>query len=159
MPADLHLLFHTTPHLRVATSVLFACIISFAAHAEVYKWTDEDGRIHYGDRPQGNDSETIEVKPAPEPDAGIEERREKQRRLLEVIDEERKEDEQEQAEANKEKQERQINCEKAKKYNESLRTAGGLYHKGDNGNKVVLTDEERTTAETQARENLEYWCD
>jgi len=32
-----------------------ACIISLAAHAEVYKWTDAQGRVHYSDQPvEGN---------------------------------------------------------------------------------------------------------
>ncbi len=134
-------------------------MINPAVNAGVYKWTDEDGRIHYGDRPTGVDSETIEVKPAPHPDADIEERREKQRKLLELINEEREEDKQKQEATEREKKERQINCENAKKYYEQLKTAGGLFKQGEDGSRVVLTDEERASAETQAMDKMEYWCD
>lgn len=32
--------------LLIASTVLF----SIAAHAEIYRWVDEDGKVHYGDR-------------------------------------------------------------------------------------------------------------
>jgi len=145
--------------LRISFWSLITCLITPAVNAEVYKWTDKDGRIHYGDRPTAADAETIEVKPAPQPDTGIEERREKQRKLLELINEEREEDKQKQVAIEREKKERQINCENVKKYYEQLKTAGGLFKEGEDGNRVVLTDEERVSAETQAMENMEYWCD
>lgn len=33
-----------------------------AAPTKVYKWTDADGRVHYGDKPQSIDAEQVEVK-------------------------------------------------------------------------------------------------
>lgn len=35
--------------LLILTAVVH--LVSLAAHAEVYKWTDENGRVQYGDRP------------------------------------------------------------------------------------------------------------
>ncbi len=32
------------------------------APARVYKWTDANGQVHYGDKPQGTGSEQVEVK-------------------------------------------------------------------------------------------------
>lgn len=32
------------------------------APTKVYKWTDTDGRVHYGDKPQSIDAEQVEVK-------------------------------------------------------------------------------------------------
>lgn len=32
-----------------------------ATAAEVYKWTDAQGRVHYGDRPRQQDAEKVEV--------------------------------------------------------------------------------------------------
>lgn len=146
------------PYVRIAFWSLIACLIAPAVHSEIYKWTDENGRIHYGDRPENTDSETIEVKPAPLPDKGTEEHKEKQRKLLEVIDEQREENKQKQAEVKKEKEQRKINCEKSKKYYESVKTASGLYQKGEDGDVVFLSHEERVSAEMKAKAEMEHWC-
>jgi len=31
--------------------LMFTVALSFCAYAEIYKWTDENGKVHYGDRP------------------------------------------------------------------------------------------------------------
>lgn len=31
--------------------VLLLCVLHAAAHADVYRWTDADGRVHFGDKP------------------------------------------------------------------------------------------------------------
>lgn len=32
------------------------------ASAEVYKWTDENGRVHFGDRPSSENAQTVQIK-------------------------------------------------------------------------------------------------
>ena len=68
-------------------TLIFLLFIS-VSHAEIYKWTDENGQIHYGERPNNPNTEKIEIKStAPKPDAGIDsDRKEKQRKLLEAFD-------------------------------------------------------------------------
>ncbi len=44
----------------LAVSVLLAC--AAASAGEVYKWTDKDGRVHYGDRPK-HEAEALDTKP------------------------------------------------------------------------------------------------
>jgi hypothetical protein len=44
--------------------VLFSAllIVSFGVYAEIHKWVDEDGRIHYGDRPPASgDIEQLDI--------------------------------------------------------------------------------------------------
>ena len=41
--------------------LLLALAASFAAHAQVYKWTDPSGKVHYGDRPPA-ETKTEKVK-------------------------------------------------------------------------------------------------
>jgi len=53
------------------TLILFSSlfILSFSAHAEVYKWTDADGKVRYGDRkPVNKEADILDVvvdKPTP----------------------------------------------------------------------------------------------
>ena len=46
--------------------------LSFGATAGVYKWVDEQGQVHYGDRPQADSAQEMKLKAppsSPPPDA------------------------------------------------------------------------------------------
>lgn len=46
-------------------SIIPACICLLAlspAHAGVYKWVDENGQVHYGERPVGADAEKVTIR-------------------------------------------------------------------------------------------------
>ena len=48
-------------------ALIFACAlftVSGPAAAQVYKWTDENGKVHYGDKPQGAKAATTIAPPA-----------------------------------------------------------------------------------------------
>jgi len=46
-------------------SILFIQIISYPVHSEIYKWTDEKGQLHYGDKPKGNKTEKVPYTKSP----------------------------------------------------------------------------------------------
>lgn len=51
------------PKLALMPLILFAATIS---QAELYRWTDENGRVHFGDRapdPEQHQSEQVDVEP------------------------------------------------------------------------------------------------
>ncbi len=50
--------------LMAAGLIILACGTTAQADG-VYKWTDAQGRIHYGDRPQSNTAQPLNIKPAP----------------------------------------------------------------------------------------------
>jgi hypothetical protein len=55
--------------LTVACALL---AVSWPAAAQVYKWTDENGKVHYGDKPQGAKSATaIAAPPTAAPGAAV----------------------------------------------------------------------------------------
>lgn len=43
--------------ILAALLLLFSCM----ANAEIYKWTDENGQVHFGDKPKAN-AETVEIR-------------------------------------------------------------------------------------------------
>jgi glutaredoxin len=49
-------------HVRLLIPFLILCALTSMANAEVYRWTDEHGRIHFGDRPPaGTATEQVQV--------------------------------------------------------------------------------------------------
>jgi hypothetical protein len=52
--------------LKLFTLLMAGCLLmSVPVKAEIYKWTDENGRVHYEDKPRGNNSNKIKYKVAP----------------------------------------------------------------------------------------------
>lgn len=50
--------------LTLLTSACALLALSGPAAAQVYKWTDENGKVHYGDKPQGAKAVTTIATPA-----------------------------------------------------------------------------------------------
>lgn len=52
--------------MRQVIGVLTCALLALAwpAAAQVYKWTDENGKVHYGDKPQGAKAATTIATPA-----------------------------------------------------------------------------------------------
>ena len=44
---------------------ILTLVFAFATQAEVYKWTDENGKVHYSDKPIDEKSERIKMKRQP----------------------------------------------------------------------------------------------
>ena len=126
--------------------------------AEVYKWVDADGKIHYGDRPDDASAEEFRLKKSPDRDAGLAERLETQKRILDIYKEERIEQQEQRARLMEEKKQREENCQTARKRLSAVKTAGFLYERGANGERRVLSDTERTAAEQTEAVNVEHWC-
>lgn len=131
--------------------IVFVCtlFLSVAAIADVYKWVDADGKIHFGDKkPQTNKVETLNLpttgesanrtaEPANSDDYQI-----RQRKLLNAITEDR-------ILKQKKAQEKAIqqakyiqNCTKAREYYNYI-SSGTLYSIDAKGERVYLSDNQR----------------
>lgn len=132
-----------------------------AAHAgSVYKWVDQNGKVHYGDRPaQGADSVRLEVETPKSTTSDISNaRREKQRRLLEAFEHEDAQEEAEQARRRREKQERKLACARAQDNLQRMRDAGYLYRYDDNGERIIFSNSERKEAVQEAQDAVRQRC-
>lgn len=147
-------------HTRLTFVLLFFCaFIPVLTHAEIYKWVDEQGRTHYGDKPHAN-SESVNVKSSPE-QSNINvpaDRLEKQKRFLRAREIERAQKRQADEKEKREAALRQRNCARAKHELQRQTTATGLYRLNEKGERVFLSFEERTKAEKQTRAAIKKWC-
>ena len=117
-----------------------------AAHAQVYRWVDEQGKVHYGERPpSGAKATPVEGKlaappgaPKAAPDAAQQER-EFQRRRIEREQAEGRE----QTAAEKAKQQCERDRSRLAQLRSARRVSGGVDEKG---NLRYLSDAERADA-------------
>lgn len=132
---------------------------SLATHADVYRWVDEEGGVHFSDKPKSHPlAEKIEIKmDVVNKDPGQQKRLKDQQHLLSVFEEERKIKQQKIAEEKKKQQERKKKCQYARKTLEDYE-GSPLYDKDENGEKVYLSEQEREKEVQRVREAIKYWC-
>ena len=156
---------------RTKTAITIAAAAALCASsvmaAEIYKYTDEDGNVHYGDRPSGNPAEeTLYVasqrtnnsavqaaykeryapQPAPQNQAAAPAEEEEEEKLT-------------RAERRSAAAERAQKCESYRSRMETILTSRRLYREDDNGERVYLEENERQDARDKMQELIEQYCD
>jgi hypothetical protein len=132
-----------------------------SVEAGIYQWVDEEGNVHYGDRPGAVESaEEVTVKEhkgAEQSPPGEGERAQARQRLLEQYEKERLEKKAATEKKKMEQAQRKRNCAIAK---DRLRTyeKSTLYDLGPDGERVYLSDAERKRALAEARADVRQWC-
>jgi len=151
-----------TGMVRSLSALTLAVLLVFTtqAFAEVYKWVDEHGRVHYGDKPASDNAEQVTIKKGSTTDPLALEREEKRRKLLDIYQEDRSKKKSDRAAQIERKKQRQANCAQAKEKLDKMRRASYLY-KDDDGseNRQILTDSERGRAEREWQQAVKKWCD
>ncbi len=126
---------------------------------KVYKWTDDDGNVHYGDRPPA-DSERREMllrrPPRVDPDINI--RQQRTARLLQSFAAEREEKQAARAAAVAQKKEREARCAKARETQQKYENSAFIYTKDAAGERVILDDDAHAEVMADARAAVENWC-
>lgn len=141
-------------------SISLLAIACLGTSADVYKWTDDTGRVHYSDKPDVEENLEImnvkskrtdkvalakaeqirvDVKAAAAADA----------RLQDVLDQEQQQNADIRAE----------NCARASEALSSLKNAQRLYIPGEDGNRRYLSDEEIADRIQRAETDKARWCE
>ena len=149
---------------RVAVAALCGILscTALAAHAQVFKWVDEKGRTHYGERPPEGVKSSEVAKPVPPSDpakaAAPDDWRKK------VLDAKRDKVQREQeaeAAGRREAGDRaqaERRCRNARIALDRLDNVHNLYKYNDKGERVYLTDAEREPEKARARREVQEHC-
>lgn len=139
--------------------LLLSCLyLSSNASAEIYKWVDDQGRTHYGDRPANQaDSLEVDVSKKGHMDSDVD-RAEKRQRLLNAMQEDRLREQQEADKQREQQQHAQRRCIYAKDRLKQYERAGYLYRLDKDGNRVVTSTEKREQMTEQLRKDIRKNC-
>jgi len=144
-------------------TILLLCLITpIAAHAGVYKWVDENGKVHYGDSPQASQP-TVEMNvddstPAPSSSDDVLSREEKRERLLQSMEEDRLE---KQEKRDEQKAVNEKNRQRCNRYRDLMRRyerARALYKLDKEGNRVYMPDGDRARAMKNLQAKIKKYC-
>ncbi len=133
-----------------------------AASAEIYQWTDEQGRKHFSQTPppSGQQYSRKELKTTPPSDPAAArarlDRLLEQRKQLQASKQQQSEEAQRQASEAKQRQRR---CASVRKHLQQLELRHRILLRNTDGSVTRLSEEERQQRIAQARAQLKEFCD
>jgi hypothetical protein len=138
-----------------------------AGSAEIYKWTDDEGRVHYGDEAPSDSIPEFKIKPPPVvlPDKAYQDvlseqqHKVKQRKLLESFEAERREQQQAEQERQRMAAIRQQNCKTARARLRSAQNANLIYDRDKQGNRIFYNKAQRKQYLLRLRSEVSQWCE
>lgn len=138
-----------------------ALLAAGGAGAEVYKWVDGQGRVHYGDaKPDDRSAQTVAPPPAPPEEEVLRARS----RFDELLERQRAADRQEAgrqegaANAAQEEAQRKSRCRYAQQGLHVLELERPVYRLDEQGNRVYLEDGRRAGEVERARRQVKEHC-
>lgn len=145
--------------------MLAAATLAGSAAAEVYKWVDKAGNVHFGDQPPPGEKavkenirppESIKSTPSTAPGKTpslLERDLEFKKRRSERLEGEKK-----QADEAKQKEARKAECERSRARLADVESGMQLFDYGKDGQRYYLDQEQRNKALNDSRQRLEKDC-
>lgn len=162
------LLFNQTktrkmPSLRLSTSLAIAALLGagVCGGGEIYKWTDENGNVHYEDRPVANaDLERVDIVSRKTDNSAVQARVSADREAREADEEEASEDppEMTRKERYAEQQAREDRCEEYRQQLDEMMGARRLYKDDGAGGREYLDDEQILEARSKVEAKIAENC-
>lgn len=149
-------------NLITLMTISLLCLSTLSFAGKIYKWTDNDGNIHYGERPPNHNAKQLKVPrgpahtPAPAAKPGSTQNSTK--KLLDAFDKERKTKEEATAKAAAEKERRDKNCSSAKRRIAGLKIGGRQYEMTDQGERHYLNEADIQSRLQEAQKFADKWC-
>jgi len=145
--------------LLIFLAGILTSVYCLQVYADVYKWVDEQGEVHYSQFPPENKkAETLKIPAGGEPEA---ERKSLERQLFEVekIETQRKQELEKKKQQADDQDLRKENCRRARAKLESLDTGTNILEIDQQGNAKRLKEEERQIRLKVAKNDIAKWCD
>lgn len=143
----------------VITGFMLYCLAVSVHAGGVYKWVDQEGNVHFGDQPTGDNAAQITHPKTQVPaDTAYQERLQRQKQYLDARLAEREQAKQKAVDAKAQKAERQAQCQKGKEQLAYLEAHTRLYASLPNGEQRYLSDAERDAELAKVRQQVEEHC-
>jgi hypothetical protein len=136
--------------------LLLACA---PLHAAIYKCSDDHGDTQYSDVPCGSNRSVFVPRAAPQASGDTAQRLQKTQRLLRAYELENAAEQREAASARAASREAEEKCSAARARLLGITQARAVYRLDEEGNRVLLSFDERAATEEKARAAVAHWCD
>lgn len=142
------------------TCLLFLLpFVAGAASAEVYRWVDEQGQVHFEDHSQAQSANGARSYAPP---AAVvddpQQRMDKTRKLLNAYQAERQQAREQKQQRQQEQAKRTRQCAIARDRLRQYQQYGAVYRLDDAGKRVYLSEQERAALIQRSRDDIARWC-
>lgn len=149
-------------HVVAAASILSLAAAGAVFASDIYKWIDDEGNVHYGDRPVGAEPERLAIASRPTDPARIQMQAEARAEARARAAEEKAAEqaggpspEEEKAAAD----ERAAKCATLREQMQRFVTSRRIYREDEAGERVYLDEEEMQATRQRTEEQLVKYCD
>ena len=145
--------------------LLMGLLLIMPVQAEVYKWTDEQGQVHYSDKPPEQDTPTYQLRtPATNNSTSSHEsltesqRRARQKKLSESLEADRREKEQAETVRKEQRAKREHNCKVARAELNATKKYNKIFEYDQQGNRVYYDEAKKQQYLESKRAAVRQWC-
>ena len=134
-------------------------LLTPVASAEVYRWVDENGQVHFEDRSKAQAESGVRKYSTPlDASETPEQRMEKTRKLLNAYQAERRQTRDAKEEKKKKQAALKRKCMVARDDLRRYRDYGNIYQLDKDGKRVYMSDQERDALIQSSREKVARYC-
>lgn len=134
--------------------------------ADVYRWVDDKGRVHFGDRsPEGAPAKKVDIPVVKMNDTQTSpyqisdaERRQRQQRIVETLSAERTAREEARQKKRDEKAKKEAKCERLRIGLAESKSVNVYYRRNKKGERVFISDKEREELDAAAEKKYQKNC-
>ncbi len=144
--------------LSIPALLLCTCLIAAGAQAEMYKWTDEQGNVHFSDKPHAN-ARKLEIRTPRSSGIGASNhQRRSQQDLLRDMQASRHKREQKAAEDARAREQRERECTVLRNRLRTYEEVDYVFYRDDSGKKKRLSSDYKKKEEQKLREQIAQNC-
>jgi hypothetical protein len=149
-------------HLYAVAITLTLAVSGIAVAGDIYKWVDEDGNVHYGDKPVSNGSERVAIESRPTDRARVQSqyqaaaqaRAENRDARAQADEEGRKAEEELRAQA----EERRQKCEASRATMQQFVRSRRIYTQDESGERVYMDEAQMQAARERVENDVNEYC-
>jgi len=150
-------------HYRLILTVAMAALMAsgMTVAGQIYKWTDDDGSVHYEDRPTGNtEIERLDVVSKNTDNTVVQARLDADRKARDAARQVASEapPEMSKAEIRAEQEKRQEQCQMYRDRLEAFLRSQRLYKEDDAGERQYLSEDEVMAARSRVEGQIQEYC-
>jgi len=147
----------------IVCQILLITSVSFlhlgVAEAKVYRWVDEKGVVHYGDRPsEGVRSQVVQTTKSPKKDKFAEERLKRQLQYIDGLEEKQPPPKSAEDRIALAEKTRKDNCKQVQENLKVLQNIGRVFKENENSERVYLSDAEKAEEIKVATSQVAEFC-
>jgi len=148
--------------------IFFSCTLLFysAQAAEIYKWVDSEGNVHYGERPPAHGAKQLNIRPSgssiddnePATSPAKTDPKTQRDKMIKAMEGDRLARQEKKQKQHEQQQKRKMQCAQAKDTLRRYTRASSLYKLDADGNRIALPESVKQQQTKSLVADIKKWC-